>query len=380
MRVLMVDQFAKTAGKNTVMLANELNEIEDMSVEVYLSDNTDIRMDEVQPLKISLGFHGAYDGNYFHKALCYLGALFELSRHIKKNGYDIIHLQWFSLPWIEWSFVLWLKLTKHKVVITVHDVVPFDRHPLETQFLNVIYNKSDVLLVHTKYAEKLFLEKYKIRKPIKVITQASGKKSNYCILDKKIAKRHFNITDDATVFLFYGTVRPSKGLDILVSAISEAYKKDNKVFLLAAGEPHRIDVAKYNELIEEKLSRNNSIINFGFVPKEEEKFYFNAADVLCLPYLELTQSGIAQLGLMYELPMIATDVGAMADVVRDGENGILVPPNDEERLSEAILKLEREKNMRECYSACSKKLGETEFSLTNKVDIIADIYREIVTK
>lgn len=119
------------------------------------------------------------------------------------------------------------------------------------------------------------------------------------------------------------------------------------------------------------------MVHFGFVPQEEEQFYFSTADVLCLPYLEETQSGVAQLGLMYELPMIAFDVGAMSDVVRNDKNGILVPANDEKKLSEAILKLEKDLDMRERFSICAKELAETEFSVTRKAEKIADVYREI---
>ena len=112
-------------------------------------------------------------------------------------------------------------------------------------------------------------------------------------------------------------------MDILIKAIHRAHEKCEKVYLLAAGAFHKVNENEYRQLVLEQLRDDFSCVKFGFVPQEEEQWYFSAADVLCLPYLEVTQSGVAQLGLMYDLPIIATDVGEMSDVCRDGENGII---------------------------------------------------------
>lgn len=380
MKILLIDQFAKATGRDTITLAKEIDQSEQMDVHVYVSDNIDwVENDPYLP-KITKGFKGAYEGSYLHKALCYLRALFVLAAHINKNHYDIVHLQWFSLPWIEWIFVLWLKLTKHKVVITVHDIVPFDNFPLEMKFLDLIYSEADMLLLHTELACSSFHNLYKAKTPVQIITQAFCKKSDYCILNKDEAKAHFGIPKGMTVFLFFGTIRPSKGLNVLISAFSRASEVSKTIFLLAAGQPHNINLNQYEELIKDKLNENNALVKFGLVPQSEEQWYFSAADVLCIPYLELTQSGVAQLGLMYELPIIATDVGGMPEVVRDESNGLLIPSENEDRLMEAILWMERNPEMRNQFSIQAKKLAETEFSLTRKVEKIINAYNQIASK
>jgi glycosyltransferase involved in cell wall biosynthesis len=65
---------------------------------------------------------------------------------------------------------------------------------------------------------------------------------------------------------------------------------------------------------------------------------FSAADVVVLPYLEATQSGVAQIALGFEKPMIGTAVGGMADVIQDGQTGFIVPPGDATALAAAIVK------------------------------------------
>lgn len=379
MKVLIVDQFGKTTGRDTLALAELVNLNSDVEVEVYLSDNTEIPQDKRYSVSIHKGFHGAYTGNILHKCINYLKSLFELNRFIAKNHFDIIHLQWFSLPWLEWVFVKHL-VRKHKVVITVHDVIPFDKRPLEKESLDKIYSYANELLIHTETSKKLFNNVYKNKTPIKVISQGFCIKSDYKRKDNNESKKHFNIPSDSVVFLYYGTIRPSKGFDLLIKAIKSAHNEDTSVYFLAAGAFHNVDEKQIRKMAEECLSSDYSTINFGFVPYEEEQWYFSAADVLCLPYLELTQSGVAQLGLMYDLPLIATCVGEMNEVCRDGENGIIVKPGDEKQLAEAILKMAKDDSFRNKASKRSSSLGESDFSLNKKAEKVYQSYKSLVSK
>ncbi|MCS6940794.1 MAG: glycosyltransferase, partial [Roseiflexus sp.] len=70
--------------------------------------------------------------------------------------------------------------------------------------------------------------------------------------------------------------------------------------------------------------------------------YFSACDAVVLPYLEATQSGVAQLAIGFEKPMIATSVGGMPETIRDGETGLIVPPGDSAALADAIVRFFRE--------------------------------------
>jgi len=73
-----------------------------------------------------------------------------------------------------------------------------------------------------------------------------------------------------------------------------------------------------------------------YVPNEEMDLYFSAADVVVLPYLQATQSGVVQIAFGFEVPVITTNVGGLPETVRDGDLGLVVPPNDEQLLAGAI--------------------------------------------
>lgn len=374
MKVLLVDQFGKTTGRDTLAVAELINKNENIDMEVYLSDNTEIPDNRKYTVKIVKGFHGAYNGSIINKVINYLKALHELKSYIIMNRINIVHLQWFSLPWIEWIYVA--QLHKYcKVFITVHDIIPFDNRPAEIKFLDKIYKRADTLFIHTKSGKRLFHENYSAKTPVKVITQGFCMKQDYKRIDNFKAKEYFGIPHDRVVFLYYGTIRQSKGFDYLISAIHEAYKKNNKVYLLAAGAFHSVNENEYRNLVINKLSKDYSTVNFGFVPQNKEQWYFSAADVLCLPYLEVTQSGVAQLGLMYELPIIATNIAEMPDVARDGINGTIIQPGDTKQLENAILDYASNDKARKEHSIASKVLGETEFSLEVKAQKIAEVYK-----
>ena len=375
MKVLLVDQFGKTTGRDTLALAELVNKNSDIEMQVYLSDNTEIPDDRKYILKINEGFNRAYEGNAIQKGIHYLKALRELKIFIAKNDIDIVHLQWFSLPWIEWIYVKKLA-KKYKVVITVHDVKPFDNRPYEMQALRRVYQSADKLLIHTKTSEEEFKKLYGRENKTKIITQGFCLKSDYQRIEKEVAKKHFNIDNDTVVFLYYGTIRKSKGLDILMEAILETHEKNKKILLLAAGAFHKVEEEEYKRL-KDQLGEGAARINFGFVPQKEEQWYFSAADVLCLPYLEVTQSGVAQLGLMYELPIIATDVGEMSDVCRNEKNGILIQPQNKSQLIDAILRFTNSSEFREKASEQSKQMAEVDFSLETKAQKVHEVYSEL---
>lgn len=377
MKVLLVDQFGKTTGRDTLALAELINQDPNVEMTVYLSDNTEIPSDKNYSVNIAEGFHGAYEGSFLNKVTNYLKALKELKQYINKNAFDIIHFQWFSLPWVEWIYVGQLA-KKHKAVITVHDIMPFDNRPLEMQSLDKIYSRANALIIHTECGRKMFKENYKAETPISVVGQGFCLKSDYTRIENRKAKEHFGIPKDAVVFLYYGTIRPSKGLDVLVKAIHDANEENENVYLLAAGAFHKVNEDEYRAIVKEQLDSSFSTVNFGFVPQEEEQWYFSAADVLVLPYLEVTQSGVAQLGLMYELPLIATDVGEMSDVCRDGENGVIIKPNSAYSLTQAILKYAKDADIRRDHSSKSRLLAENEFSLKRKASKVLKTYIKVM--
>lgn len=374
MKILLVEQLGKTNRDYIYSSAKYMCENNDVTC--YMSDNTP-KDDKKYPFKIVYGFKGAYEGNAVNKAVNYVKALFELKKYIKKNHFDIIHFEWFSLPWIEWIYIRYIKKYS-KIVITVNDVIPFEKRPLEMQSLEKIYQKADCILVHTNDCLKLFNKTFHAECFKSVITPAFRDKSEYPKIDKDLARKKLDIPSDKTVILFFGTIRHSKGLDILIKAFHKAYQQNSDLYLLCAGAFHSVDKDYYKEIVKENLSSENSRVDFGYIDEEMIKYYFCAADILCVPYREIFQSGIAQFGLIYDLPMISSDIRGLSDMIINNKNGLIFKNESIEDLENKIVQLSTDPIMMENFKMESKRLGETKFSVKNRAEKTLEAYNAIL--
>jgi glycosyltransferase involved in cell wall biosynthesis len=128
--------------------------------------------------------------------------------------------------------------------------------------------------------------------------------------------------------LFFGLVRPYKGLDMLIDAWATLKKRGKTANrrLLVAGEFYD-DVEKYRSQIAALGLEKDVVIHPRFVGDDEIPLWFSLSDVLVLPYRSATQSGVTQIAFHFDVPMIVTDVGGLGEIVRDGVTGFVCAPD-----------------------------------------------------
>lgn len=98
------------------------------------------------------------------------------------------------------------------------------------------------------------------------------------------------------------------------------------------------DREEYLMIVEKEEIRENVRLVEGYIPDKDVEQYFAAADLVVLPYVSATQSGIAQIAFGFEKPVIVTDVGGLPDVVENGKTGYVVESQNEEEIAEAVIK------------------------------------------
>ncbi|NTW83673.1 MAG: glycosyltransferase [Chlorobiaceae bacterium] len=149
------------------------------------------------------------------------------------------------------------------------------------------------------------------------------------------ARKELGIGPDVPVLLFFGYVRRYKGLDLLLQAMPAILKKEPSLKLVVAG--HFFEQpARYRELVRQLDIAGNVDIYPGYVPSERTGAFFAAADAVVLPYRSATQSGVVQLAYGYGLPVIATPVGSLPDMIRPGKSGWIAGDVSPERIAEAV--------------------------------------------
>ncbi len=147
-----------------------------------------------------------------------------------------------------------------------------------------------------------------------------------------------DLSDDALLVLCFGLIQPRKGIGVLIEAFAQVIPQVPHAKLAIVG--HAImDVAPYHEQIDALGLRDHVVINPTYVSFELMAGYFERAQIVALPYIIGWTSGALATAFGYGKPVVATEVDAMTEVVRDGENGLLVPPGDAEALAAAMVRM-----------------------------------------
>jgi glycosyltransferase involved in cell wall biosynthesis len=145
------------------------------------------------------------------------------------------------------------------------------------------------------------------------------------------AKRQLGIRDDEKTILFFGKIKPYKGVEHLLAAFRQLMVSDGNYRLIIAGEVQKGNQTYLDELqrtVTRELDRGKIILKTHFIPDEETELYLKAADVLVLPYNEIFQSGVLFLAYSFGLPVVATDVGSFREEIVEGTTGYLCRPAD----------------------------------------------------
>lgn len=221
-----------------------------------------------------------------------------------------------------------LKLTGFKTIVIVHDIKSFDIK--EGEWLKKLqYNRlSDELIVHNEYCRSIFHTTFEgLKTPLHVIAHG-GHLDVIRSLDKAEARKELNLSPDKTYFLFFGQIRKSKGLDILL----EGLPKHPDAELIIAGKPWRDDFSDYQHIIDRRGIQDYIQPVIRYIQDEEKDLFYSAADFIVLPYKEIYQSGVLLMSMSYGRPVIASDLPANQEVIQSGKNGLLFKTEDPDDL------------------------------------------------
>lgn len=154
--------------------------------------------------------------------------------------------------------------------------------------------------------------------------------------------------------LFFGYIKPYKGLDLLLEAMPTVLKSLPELKLDIAGEVYGNE-SQYTDLIEKYKLEESVTLHNRYIPNEDVEKFFTSSDICVLPYKHATQSGIIQLSYAVGVPVIATAVGGIPEVIKDGETGYLIPANDVQAIASAIINFYQENRLELFYHNIMKE-------------------------
>lgn len=173
--------------------------------------------------------------------------------------------------------------------------------------------------------------------------------------------------------LFFGRIHAYKGLGDFISAVERVAATGLAIRAVIAGTGTDLD--NYRARIERSPLFD---VRERFIPPQEVDELFRSANVVVLPYTDGTQSGVAAMALGYGRPVIASRVGAIPELVRDGVNGLLVPPRSPDALAAAIVRVVSDPGFSRRLAENARQLAATDLSWPTIAGKTVSLYRTAV--
>jgi len=299
------------------------------------------------------------------------------------QGYRLIHVHWpaftLDLPLsfnkkLSYYFFIYcigiIKKLGFVIVWTVHNVMPHEPQTSnDRKTAAFLASEADAKIVHSSYTIEQMKELYFDTERAAVIPHGNYIDVYPRNMSRADARKRLQISSDKKVILFFGNIRSYKGVDDLL----DAYRRTGnaKTCLVIAGS---CDDSKLRRRIIESQSTMNIIFYDGRVRDEDVEVYFNACDLVCLPFKSITTSGSALLALSYGKPLVAPSQGSLLDMPKDV--GYFYDPHAKNALEVALAMALKDK---ELAKRCRKAFA---YAQTLSWDRIAletyELYQEVL--
>jgi glycosyltransferase involved in cell wall biosynthesis len=163
----------------------------------------------------------------------------------------------------------------------------------------------------------------------------------------------------------------------LIDAMASVHAQVSDAYLLIAGQSEE-PLAPYTDALDRHGLTGSTTAHFGFVPSEKMADYFAAADIVCLPYREASQSAVLFDAYRFGKAVVVTRVGGLPEVVEEGGNGYVVAPDNPAELSEALTKLVADPARCAAFGRRSLELARTRYSWAKSAEQTERVYQDAI--
>ena len=286
-----------------------------------------------------------------YRAARYYMQWLRLTRYIAETRPDVVLLGDIRFPFDLFPLLL-LRRAARNLTDICHNVHPFaaggkagglfDRSRFKRFFYRRIYRLFDHVFVHYARNRDEFTSSFGIPEH-RVGVIVHGNEEIFRDLQDRsvngpVLRRRLGIGEEPVV-LFFGTLSRYKGTDVLLRAFPAIRAQTNARLVLAGFPFHDFNVGEHQELARSLGIADSVTWVPEYIASEEVAAWMELASVIVFPYRDIYQSGALHVPQTFGVPIVASAVGAMQDVIEDGVSGLLVPPEDVEALAAAVIRL-----------------------------------------
>ncbi|MDL2329425.1 glycosyltransferase [Desulfosarcina sp. OttesenSCG-928-A07] len=255
-----------------------------------------------------------------------------------KSHASVFHAQWWALPLapIYLCICFLFKCRNIPVVLTLHNITPHESSRIFYGVSRLLFAMGDHFIVHCMQNKMKLTKIYGIpEKAISIIPHGLLAFETPSTTNRTQLRKALGFRPEDQVMLVFGTIRPYKGIDTAIRALSRVVQDLPEARLLIAGKLWQ-DWTPYQEKISRYGLESRITCVFEYIPADQVYRYFHACDLVLLPYQHFdSQSGVGSAAVFFRKPLIVTRTGGLPDLVLDPD--AVVPPTDEDALAKAIL-------------------------------------------
>lgn len=256
------------------------------------------------------------------------------AKYLRKQVPDLVLTKyWMTFFGPSLGFVLGRQSRFTKRIAVLDNVIPHEKRFFDNAFNRYFLRRNDGFIAMTEKVKDDLLSYVPHAKCVVIPHPVYNQFGTKVTREEALNQLNLGHLKDRKILLFFGIIRDYKGLDLLLEVMAALPKEYH---LILAGESYG-SFDGYAQQIEELSIGDRCHVFQRYISDGEVPWFFSAADVCMLTYKSATQSGITGIAQHFELPMIATHVGGLAETIQHGKTGLICSDRSPKSIADSVI-------------------------------------------
>lgn len=316
----------------------------------------------------------------FRRSIFYLIGLLRTFFYISKNNPTCVYAHFYDYSLKEVALLFFLKITNKQCILNIHDANSLAGKNItgsKNLFKKIADGSNFEITTHSIHSSKILNKTFENN----IINIMPHSDIDIFFEMSKYSKDIYQLDSDKEKILFFGQIKKSKGVDILLDAWTSLSELHSKFQLLIVGAVWGADQDNLSNRIKKinDLSPNSVRWINERIPDEHVQYFFQESIVVVLPYLEIYSSGVLLRALGYGKPVIVSNLPAFLEVV-DSNNSFIFKSGSSFSLENVIRESLLNPRLREQKKVSAKKLVENQLSWNATGTKMSELINSIIAK
>ena len=344
MKIGIIDPVGIKSGMNHYDYSLAIS-LQKQAVKPYIYSNFEVENSEV----ITKSYFGVMFSSKLSQTINFLKGMLLTCFHCKRHDINTIIVHVFSTHMMAFLTYFISKVFRLKIITIAHDVSSFTNQDNRI-FHWLIYEKwSKYIIVHNEFSKQSILPliKESLHSKLRIIKHGAFLTLPDQSISTDIAREKLNLDPKRHYILFFGRLKPTKRLDVLLNAMPAI---DNSIHLIIAGSSGKVNFHQYQEAIDRLNISDRVLLDVNYITEEKRELYFKAVNAMILPYEVIFQSGVLLMSMSYGIPVVVSDIPPFKEVIVDENNGSIFQSLNPTDLAQKINTLIQDESLKKNYS------------------------------